>query len=170
MASIEIKFRLIALEDVEFFIHNPSNIDHSLVNSDQYAAKLDTEIEFSEAEQTIAITLAFNLKSRVDSERESTSGIGKPSSTEDQFPSLRYKGTAKFSVGGEFKLALESSDKGDGYNVPTQLIVRLSDIAYSTFRGIIFSKSSGTPLRNVMIPVMSAKQIAMFVTPRAEEV
>lgn len=155
MAVIEIASQLVALETISFFIHSPLGIDTSVVSNDNYSVSIRQKLRASDTEQTISIILSIDLKSKADVQPDKQES--RYASTDDELPSLHYEGMATFKIIDG--LALKRDSKNRIFNIPSQYVNGMAEITYSTFRGIIFSKCEGSPLKNVMIPVLGPEQI-----------
>jgi hypothetical protein len=76
-------------------------------------------------------------------------------------------------IKGRFEIAyffeIENLDKlatvGDEIEMNLDLITSLADIAYSTSRGIIYTRCQGTILQKLILPVMSTKKLVALLAP-----
>lgn len=55
---------------------------------------------------------------------------------------------------------VEEDDKGEFLNLPDHIFITFSSIAYSTTRGIVKEKLSGTRFSNILLPIIDPKTIA----------
>lgn len=79
----------------------------------------------------------------------------------------------KIDVKGRFEIAyffeIENLDKlakvEDGVEINADLVTSLANIAYSTSRGIIYTRCQGTILQKLILPVMSTKKLVDLLAP-----
>jgi hypothetical protein len=79
----------------------------------------------------------------------------------------------KVDIKGRFEIAyffeVENLEKlvniEDGIEINSDLVTSLGNIAYSTSRGIIYTRCQGTILQKLILPVMSTKKLVDMMIP-----
>lgn len=163
--NIVIRTRLVSLDDISFFIHNPLDIDNAKISQETYTANVKADVRISEVNQTIGIIFSIDIKSKEDVQSEDKSKLA---SKDDALPSVHYEGIATFQVQGDMKLQRDSDTKS--YSLPMPFMTRLAETTYSTFRGIMHSKVGNTILRTIPLPVLSQEQLTTVMSPENVEV
>lgn len=79
--------------------------------------------------------------------------------TEIDFQLFELKNRHFFGIKSDISLIEEDND-GEFVNLPEQLLVTFTSIAYSTTRGIIKEKLAGTRLSDIMLPIIDPKKLA----------
>ena len=129
----QIFYRFIKLELTQFAIFESDNID------DEKPLELSSSFQFaySHGDDVVCCTTTVVMK-------------------KDNSPILKAELKSYFNIMSE---SVASMIEDDCVVLPTSLMTQLASLGYGSMRGVIYAKTMGTPLENIILPPNDVQNI-----------
>lgn len=152
----------------EIFINNIS--EKIKVKTKNLKFSITTDFQYFPQKEELLLKLGINYLYK-ENEKEAYKEIMKfVTSNSFKLKGLNEELKKKFKgKEEEFKVFLESNNEGDSVNlkVPPHIFHQIVGISYSTMRGMLVYKLSGTPMENLYLPMVSPSK---FLADKKEKV
>jgi hypothetical protein len=131
-SKVEVQFRIEGIYETRFFMQESPGLEPDTVRQE---TAYQIEVATAVLDETEHIAVAFDIRLVLKKKPEVTL--------------LHYMANMRYEVGGVEFL----SDVPGKANIPTEIMHTLLATAYSTLRGVLYTRSAGSMLRNAILPL-----------------